>query len=111
MGFSFAHVTPVFDGRVVRAAVRRVNLGGKALTNYLKELVSYRQWNMMDEYFLVDDVKEKLCYVASDADAFEAELRRARVRIRRRRARTIRRLDGSNGFGEAGTFLRCFTPP
>ena len=80
VGFSFAHVTPVFDGRVVRAAVRRVNLGGKALTNYLKELVSYRQWNMMDEYFLVDDVKEKLCYVASDADAFEAELRRARVR-------------------------------
>ena len=80
VGFSFAHVTPVFDGRVVRAAVRRVNLGGKALTNYLKELVSYRQWNMMDEYFLVDDVKEKLCYVAADADAFAAELKRARVR-------------------------------
>ena len=79
-GFSFAHVTPVFDGRAVRAAVRRVNLGGKALTNYLKELVSYRQWNMMDEYFLVDDVKEKLCYVAADADAVSAELRRARVR-------------------------------
>ena len=80
VGFSFAHVTPVFDGRVVRAAVRRVNLGGKALTNFLKELVSYRQWNMMDEYFLVDDVKEKLCYVAADADSFQAELRRARVR-------------------------------
>ena len=80
VGFSFAHVTPVFDGRVVRAAVRRVNLGGKALTNYLKELVSYRQWTMMDEYFLVDDVKEKLCYVAADADAFAAELKRARVR-------------------------------
>ena len=60
VGFSFAHCTPVFDGRVVRGAVRRVNLGGKALTNYLKELVSYRQWNMMDEYFLVDDVKEKV---------------------------------------------------
>ena len=80
VGFSFAHVTPVFDGRVVRAAVRRVNLGGKALTNFLKELVSYRQWNMMDEYFLVDDVKEKLCYVAADADAFQADLKRARVR-------------------------------
>jgi actin-related protein 6 len=43
--------------QLVTATVRRVNLGGKALTNYLKELVSYRQWNMMDEYVLMDDVK------------------------------------------------------
>jgi len=56
-GFSFAHATPIFDARVMRKGVRRVNLGGKALTNYLKELVSYRQWNMMDEYVLMDDVK------------------------------------------------------
>jgi Actin len=41
-GFSFTHVLPVFDGRLVTAGVRRINLGGKALTNYLKELVSYR---------------------------------------------------------------------
>lgn len=25
-------------------------MGGKLLTNYLKEVVSYRQWNMMDEF-------------------------------------------------------------
>lgn len=80
VGFSFAHITPVFDGRIVRSAVRRVNLGGKALTNYLKELVSYRQWNMMDEYFLVDDVKEKLCYVAADEDDFETNLKNAKVK-------------------------------
>ena len=57
--------------------MRRVNIGGKALTNYLKELVSYRQWNMMDEYVLMDDVKEKLCYVAPNATE---ELKRAKVR-------------------------------
>lgn len=27
-----------------------MNVGGKLLTNYLKEVVSYRQWNMMDEF-------------------------------------------------------------
>jgi hypothetical protein len=32
----------VFDGRVQLAGVRRINIGGKALTNHLKELVSYR---------------------------------------------------------------------
>ena len=42
-GFSFTHAAPVFDGRVLPSGVRRINLGGKALTNYLKELVSYRR--------------------------------------------------------------------
>jgi hypothetical protein len=33
---------PVFDWRVLAGAVRRIDLGGKALTNFMKELVSYR---------------------------------------------------------------------
>lgn len=41
-GFSFTHAVPVFDWRVLAAGVRRIDLGGKALTNYMKELVSYR---------------------------------------------------------------------
>lgn len=41
-GFSFTHAVPLCDGRVLWPSVRRINLGGKALTNYLKELVSYR---------------------------------------------------------------------
>jgi hypothetical protein len=35
---------------------KRVNIGGKLLTNYLKEVVSYRQWNMMDEFKLMEQV-------------------------------------------------------
>lgn len=35
---------------------RRLNVGGKLLTNYLKEVVSYRQWNMMDEFKIIDQV-------------------------------------------------------
>lgn len=46
--------------------VKRLDLGGKALTNYLKELVSYRSVNVMDESFIMDDVKEKLCFVSTD---------------------------------------------
>lgn len=44
-GFSFTHAVPLCDGRVLWPSVRRINLGGKALTNYLKELVSYR-WDV-----------------------------------------------------------------
>jgi actin-related protein 6 len=43
-----------------------MDLGGKALTNYLKELVSYRSLNVMDETLLIDDAKEKLCFVSLD---------------------------------------------
>ena len=37
---------------------KRVNIGGKLLTNYLKEVVSYRQWNMMDEFKIIDQVRK-----------------------------------------------------
>lgn len=43
-----------------------MNIGGKALTNYLKEVVSYRHWNVMDETYLMNLVKERLCFVSTD---------------------------------------------
>ena len=42
-GFSFTHAVPIFSNVVLDTGVQRLNLGGKVLTNYLKELVSYRQ--------------------------------------------------------------------
>lgn len=65
-GFSFTHAAPVFQNFTINYGVKRMDLGGKALTNYLKELVSYRSINVMDESFLMDDVKEKLCFVSLD---------------------------------------------
>lgn len=65
-GFSFTHAAPVFQNFTLNYAVKRIDLGGKALTNYLKELVSYRSVNVMDETFLMDDVKERLCFVSLD---------------------------------------------
>lgn len=37
-------------------------MGGKILTNYLKELVSFRQWNVMDETLLMNQVYWKPLY-------------------------------------------------
>ncbi|MCO5572733.1 hypothetical protein L7F22_026492 [Adiantum nelumboides] len=65
-GFSFTHASPVVYNVTCNAAVKRVDLGGKALTNYFKELVSYRTLNMMDEQWIMEDVKEKLCYCSLD---------------------------------------------
>jgi hypothetical protein len=46
------------------AGVRRLNLGGKALTNLLKETVSYRSLDMRDEGLLMEQLKEQLCWVS-----------------------------------------------
>ncbi|CAM0901773.1 unnamed protein product [Alopecurus aequalis] len=75
-GFSFTHASPVLQNFTLNYAVRRMDLGGKALTNYLKELVSYRSLNVMDETLLIDDAKEKLCFVSLDAPR---DLRLARL--------------------------------
>lgn len=93
-GYSFTHVVPVIDGAVVWSSVRRrasfsnpsharlrlmpevldrLDIGGKLLTNYLKELLSYRHLYMMDQTHVVNRIKESVSYVAQD---FSAEIRR-----------------------------------
>ena len=39
--------------------VRRLNIGGKIMTNHLKQVVSYRAYNVMDETHLINDIKER----------------------------------------------------
>ncbi|KAI0688710.1 actin-like protein Arp6 [Cytidiella melzeri] len=65
-GFSYTHVVPILNGSIIWQGVKRIDIGGKMLTNQLKELVSYRQWNMMDETYVINDVKESCCYVATN---------------------------------------------
>lgn len=65
-GYSFTHIVPYYKGRVILEGVRRLDVGGKHLTNYLKEVVSYRQLMVMDETYVMNQVKEELCYVATD---------------------------------------------
>jgi len=65
-GFSFTHVVPICEGEVIHSAVKRINVGGKLLTNHLKEVISYRQVMVMDETYVINQVKEDVCYVASD---------------------------------------------
>ncbi|CAI0389264.1 unnamed protein product [Linum tenue] len=76
-GFSFTHATPVYQNVALSYAAKRIDLGGKALTNYLKELVSYRSVNVMDQSFIIDDVKEKLCFVSDDV-AHDLQIARRR---------------------------------
>ena len=65
-GYSFTHIIPYYRGRAVTMGIRRIDVGGKLLTNHLKEIVSYRQLHVMDETFVMNEVKEEVCYVTQD---------------------------------------------
>ncbi|KAL8731984.1 MAG: hypothetical protein Q9181_004121 [Wetmoreana brouardii] len=65
-GFSHSTVTPLYKGRPIHQAIRRLDVGGKLLTNYLKELLSIRHYNLMNEDHLVNEAKETICFVSND---------------------------------------------
>jgi actin-related protein 6 len=73
-GYSHTTVTPLINGRPIQPAIRRLDIGGKFLTNYLKELISIRHFNVTDEPWLVNEIKEATCFVSQ---AFAKDLERA----------------------------------
>lgn len=66
MGYSFTHIVPFVRGKRVKQAIRRIDVGGKLLTNHLKEVISYRQLNVMDESYVINQIKEDMCFVTQD---------------------------------------------
>lgn len=65
-GFSFSHAIPYLYGKRIDAGVRRLDLGGKALTNHLKDVVSYRELDVSDESYVVDEMKKKTSFVSTE---------------------------------------------
>jgi actin-related protein 6 len=65
-GYSHTMITPLINGRPVQQAIRRLDIGGKFLTNFLKEQLSVQQLNVMDETYMVNELKETTCFVSDD---------------------------------------------
>lgn len=73
LGFSATYAIPTLQGRAVQKAARRLNIGGRMMTAYLQECLTYRQYNMMDEVSVVNCAKEALSYVAPSSFDDECE--------------------------------------
>ncbi|XP_055339484.1 actin-related protein 6-like [Paramacrobiotus metropolitanus] len=65
-GHSFTHIVPVIDGRISWDSVIRVPVGGKILTNHLKQRITFQQLNVMDETHVINHLKELTCFVSTD---------------------------------------------
>lgn len=65
-GYSFTTITPIFQGRPLQSAIRRLDVGGKFMTNYLTRLLSLRHYDMRNDTYIVNEIKEKSCYISLD---------------------------------------------
>lgn len=74
-GYSFSYVVPYLNGKKFKEGIRRIDVGGKVLTNHLKEILSYRQLNVMEEGYVINQVKEDSCFVSQN---FIEDMQRAR---------------------------------
>jgi actin-related protein 6 len=81
-GFSMTSIVPTVHAQAIEKGIKRINIGGKLLTNLLKQVISYRKFNMMDEFFLVNDAKEALSFVSMN---FDHEMKDARGKQEGRR--------------------------
>jgi len=72
-GYSHTTITPVYSGRPIQSAIRRLDIGGKILTNRLKELISLRHFGLMDDPYLAGQIKEDACFISQD---FKTDLER-----------------------------------
>lgn len=75
--YSDTTILPLYNGKLLQSAVRRLTVGGKLLTNYLKELASLRHYNLMEETYLLNEIKEAVSYVAPSSQHFSKDLERA----------------------------------
>ncbi|KAI1619829.1 actin-domain-containing protein [Exophiala viscosa] len=65
-GYSHTTITPTFNGRPMHRAIRRLDFGGKHLTNLLKEVISVRHFDLHQDTKIVNDIKEEVSFVSSD---------------------------------------------
>lgn len=69
MGFSSCLAMPCVGGCALPKAARRLNLGGRALTNLMLQRIRLRHVDLSDSWLIAEDLLAQMCEVSLDFDA------------------------------------------
>lgn len=72
IGESITQVVPVYEGYTIAHACESIKLGGRDITEYLQQLMGKQGKSMTTtaEYEITKELKEALCFVATDQENF-----------------------------------------
>ncbi|CAF0851637.1 unnamed protein product [Didymodactylos carnosus] len=70
IGDGVTHICPVVDGYCLQNSIARLNIAGRDITRYLIKILLLRGYvfNQSADFDTVQQIKEKLCYVAHDLE-------------------------------------------
>ncbi|SCU87274.1 LAFA_0E05754g1_1 [Lachancea sp. 'fantastica'] len=74
-GFNCTWIVPVIKGVPYYKAVKKLDIGGRFLNGFLRETLSFRHYNVMDETILVDNIKENCLFMSPHSyfDSFQSK--------------------------------------
>lgn len=66
-GYSSTTIVPILNNKPLYNSIRRIDVGGKLLTNYLKDaLGNLSDLDLRKDFYLINLIKEELCYVSKN---------------------------------------------
>uniref|UniRef100_A0A7E4ZXF7 Actin-related protein 6 n=2 Tax=Panagrellus redivivus TaxID=6233 RepID=A0A7E4ZXF7_PANRE len=74
-GHAFTHIVPFLLGLPCLEQTMRIDVGGKYMTNMLRDKISYSQVDVKSEFRIVSEIKEDVCSFATDIRATLNKLR------------------------------------
>lgn len=65
-GYNATWIIPMIFQTIHWPGVRKLPVGGKLLNGLLREVISFRHYDVSDEPILVNTIKESTCFIAND---------------------------------------------